>query len=350
MIKPNWDIFKAKFSENHQYNFEWLCYLLFCKEYHQEFGIFRYKNQASIETNPIVINNDEIGWQAKFYDVALSDKKSEILSTIEKATKHYPNLKKLIFYTNQEWGQTKGKKPKGLIEVEKKAEELNIILDWRVASFFESEFVCVKNETITKHFFLQDCFLPTNEDLLQKNQVNIKNIGKRYAPNLEKYSELNQKNISLEECFYAYDIDYIVKVIKNLFTENYLYSPSLNTLNNITAIPDYKSSYEGHCNYFGDDEDFGIKEKDLLDLSVLFDEFKNNIIEKIELLYFNDISFFTSYIKKFCSYLEVFSEQINLGLQLLYLQYPREKSDTFYAELIPVHRRLGKAGNLDLCS
>lgn len=28
MIKSDWNIFKAKFNENPQSNFEWLCYLL----------------------------------------------------------------------------------------------------------------------------------------------------------------------------------------------------------------------------------------------------------------------------------------------------------------------------------
>lgn len=333
MIKPNWNIFKAKFSENPQYNFEWFCYLFFCKEYNQEFGIFRYKNQASIETDPIIINDETIGWQAKFYDVALSDKKDEILSTIEKSKKYYPSITKLIFYTNQEWGQNKGKKPQGLIEVESKAEELNIKLDWRLASFFESEFVSVKNEAISKHFFLQDSFLPTMDDLSQKNQVNIKNVGKRYAPNFDKYMQLNHRNIKLEEYFDTFDIDYIVKTIKDLFAERHFYKNSLNTLNSITAIPDYQSSYEGHCNYFGDDDTFDIKEEDLLDLSLLFEEFKNNIIEKIELLYINDINFFITYIKKFYNYLEKFLKQIDLGRQLLYKKYPREVSDTFYVEL-----------------
>ncbi len=45
MVKPNWDVFKAKFSENPQNNFEWFYYLLFCKEFNIEYGIFRYKNQ-----------------------------------------------------------------------------------------------------------------------------------------------------------------------------------------------------------------------------------------------------------------------------------------------------------------
>ena len=67
MIKANWDIFRAKFSENHQGNFEWFCYVLFCKEFNQSHGIFRYKNQSAIETDPIQKDNEIIGWQAKFY-------------------------------------------------------------------------------------------------------------------------------------------------------------------------------------------------------------------------------------------------------------------------------------------
>ena len=48
IIKPDWNVFRAKFSDNPQNNFEWFCYLLFCKEYKQEKGIFRYKNQSAI--------------------------------------------------------------------------------------------------------------------------------------------------------------------------------------------------------------------------------------------------------------------------------------------------------------
>jgi len=75
--KANWDVFKYKFSDNPQKNFEWLCYLLFCKEHNSPLGVFRYFNQSAIETNPITIGDDNIGWQAKFYDVSLSTKKNE---------------------------------------------------------------------------------------------------------------------------------------------------------------------------------------------------------------------------------------------------------------------------------
>jgi hypothetical protein len=52
-------------SGSPQGNFEWLCYLLFCKEFNKPFGIFRFKNQSAIETNPIEKNNEVIGHGAE---------------------------------------------------------------------------------------------------------------------------------------------------------------------------------------------------------------------------------------------------------------------------------------------
>jgi adenylate kinase len=173
MIKPNWEIFRAKFSENPQYNFEWFCYLLFCKEFNKPYGIFRYKNQSAIETNPIEAGNEVIGWQAKFYDTSLSNHKENLLSTIEKSKRDYPNITKLLFYTNQEWGQNKGQKPQGLIEIDEKAKELNIILEWRTASFFESEFVSTKNDVFARHFFTLDKSIFA---LIEEQQNHTQNI------------------------------------------------------------------------------------------------------------------------------------------------------------------------------
>lgn len=173
MIKPNWEIFKAKFSEDPQNNFEWFCYLLFCKEFDKPFGIFRFKNQSAIETNPISKDNEVIGWQAKFYNTPLSSHKDDLVNTIEKSKRDYSNITKLLFYTNQEWGQNKGKKPQGLIDIEEKAKELNVTLEWRSASFFESEFVSVKNRVFAKHFFTSEksIFL-----LIEEQQKHTENI------------------------------------------------------------------------------------------------------------------------------------------------------------------------------
>lgn len=159
MIKPNWNIFKAKFSENPQSNFEWLCYILFCLEFNKSTGIFRYKNQSGIETNPISINNEVIGWQAKFYDTTLSVHKSELMEALTKSKRDYPDINKIIFYTNQEWGQRHTSEkpeqndPQAKIDIETKASQLEIQLEWRTSSFFESPFVTLENKHIVKHFF-----------------------------------------------------------------------------------------------------------------------------------------------------------------------------------------------------
>jgi len=156
MIKPNWDIFKAKFSENPQNNFEWFCYLLFCIEFNQKYGIFRYKNQSAIETNPIEIEGQFIGWQAKFYDTTLSQHKADLISTIKKAKRDYPDISKLLLYSNKEWTQYKGKKTKTQNEIESLAKGLKIQLIWRTKSYFESKFVTKDNEIISRHFFCSE--------------------------------------------------------------------------------------------------------------------------------------------------------------------------------------------------
>lgn len=178
LIKPNWDVFKSKFSDNPQINFEWFCYLLFCKEYNKKNGIFRYKNQAGAETEPIEIDNEVIVWQAKFFDTTLSKKSKEINDTIKKCKSYYPNITKIIFYTNQEWAKgNKQVQPKTKIAAEETCKKNGIDLVWRTASFFESEFVTVDSSLISSHFFSNNIslfdFLESRERYLETLLYNI---------------------------------------------------------------------------------------------------------------------------------------------------------------------------------
>lgn len=155
MIKSDWNIFKAKFK-NYREDFEWFGYILFCIEFKKENGIFRYKNQAGIETNPIKENLDIIGWQAKFYETSLSSNKKDLLKTLDTCQREYPELNRLILYTNAEWSQssTKGKSDStAKIEIEEKAEKYGIKLEWRTASYFDSPEVAINNQEIAKYFF-----------------------------------------------------------------------------------------------------------------------------------------------------------------------------------------------------
>ena len=156
IIDANWDNFKAKFSDSKQSAFERFCYILFCKEFGKEIGIFRFKNHAGLETDPIVNDGKVIGWQAKFYETRLSESqnKKDIKDSIDSTKKRHPEVNKIIFYTNQEFGQdAKKTDPQYKIDLENYAESKNIDIEWRTASYFESPFVCEQNFSVAEHFF-----------------------------------------------------------------------------------------------------------------------------------------------------------------------------------------------------
>lgn len=161
MIQPNWEIFSAKFSNNQQVTFEWFAYLLFCREFNLLKGWFGFKNQSGIEKNPIERGDKVIGFQAKFYSSKLASHKDDLIETLEKVKRDYPALTTIFFYTNEFWGQAYSKtdkkmtSPQALIDIEAKGVELNIKIEWREASFFESEFVCLKHDDLAKYFFTE---------------------------------------------------------------------------------------------------------------------------------------------------------------------------------------------------
>ncbi len=159
MIKPNWNKFKAKFYDNPEYYFEYLCYLLFCLEFNKPQGVFRYKNQAGIEWKPVEVGERVIVAQCKFYNSKLREHEKDLLKMLETVHKRYPKANELKFYTNQDWGQGRGKTtndPKSKIEVEQKAKEYGITLDWRTnEAYFLSPDVAL-NQDIMKHFFTDE--------------------------------------------------------------------------------------------------------------------------------------------------------------------------------------------------
>ena len=57
-MEINWNIFKLKFNGKEQKAFEDLSYQLFCFEHDIKYGIFRFKNQTGIETEPIQKDNE----------------------------------------------------------------------------------------------------------------------------------------------------------------------------------------------------------------------------------------------------------------------------------------------------
>ena len=197
MIRPNWDIFKAKFSENPQKSFEYFCYLLFCAEFDRPKGISGYQNHSHIETDPIKEGDEIIGWQAKFYQTPLSDHKREVIKLIEGAKKDYPDITKIIFYTNKNWGQGKNQNdPQSKRDIDAKAAHIGISVDWgHMENFFGSSFVCIDNELTAKHFFTFERSIFDILEELRTHTVSILNSVRTAISFNDRTIEIDRKDV-----------------------------------------------------------------------------------------------------------------------------------------------------------
>ncbi|WP_236974839.1 AVAST type 4 anti-phage nuclease Avs4 [Membranihabitans maritimus] len=158
MQEINWNIFKAKFAGKEQNTFENLTYQLFCSEHGNNIGIFRFKNQTGIETEPIKCDQDCVGFQAKFFSSKLSDNKGKIIDSIKKAKRENSNLTKILFYLNDSFSESNihGKKdPKYKIAIEEEASGLNLKIDWRVPSHIARQLALPENQYLADFYFSQ---------------------------------------------------------------------------------------------------------------------------------------------------------------------------------------------------
>lgn len=122
----SWAQFKLNFEGKESKAFEDLAYLLFCTKHGQTEGIDRYFNQKGIETVPIEIDDECVGFQAKFYDTPLSKHKKELIDSIINAKSSFPKLSKIEFYINKDFGQNNKNnvnKPKYRLDIEKVAKK-----------------------------------------------------------------------------------------------------------------------------------------------------------------------------------------------------------------------------------
>jgi len=133
---------------------------LFCNEYGQKNGIFRYHNQPHIETNPIQVGEKLIGFQAKYYSesVIMSAKVTELKKAVEGASRTYPGITSLYFYINREFSPSSEKdkvKPKYQADIENAAKALGITIEWKGLSNIEAQLMQDERLAICRNVFFQ---------------------------------------------------------------------------------------------------------------------------------------------------------------------------------------------------
>jgi len=172
----NWKIFGLKYDKRETWAFEQMSYLLFCAEFESRIGLFRYKNQTGIETEPIEKDGKFYGFQSKYYTTLIADNKDDIIDSIKKAKSKNKQLNELYLYINQELSESTNKskkKPQYQLDIEEAAKTAGINIQWRVQSHFEQQLSLPDNKYINDNFFSLD---PNEGDLLDEISNHNENI------------------------------------------------------------------------------------------------------------------------------------------------------------------------------
>lgn len=164
LTKIDWSAFDYIFSTNTRLAFQQLTEQLFCYEYSQPYGVYRFYNQPHIETMPIQYETERIGFQSKYYDgvTSFSSRESELKSAISGAREKYPGISKIVFYVNKEPGlstNAKASAPDYIKRIENYGKSKGIEIEWRFPSQIET--MLLKPEL----GYLRDYFFSANDGL-----------------------------------------------------------------------------------------------------------------------------------------------------------------------------------------
>lgn len=196
-ISVNWKVFDYKFSDAPNAAFESFAYTLFCYEFKQSYGIFRYFNQPYIETQPVKTDDGHtVGFQAKYYDAntLLSSKKKDLVDTIDGAKNKYTDIDKLVIYTNKELSTSSKKnkvKPDYQIEIEQYGSNIGIQVEWRVRSNFEIILNSPELIPVKELYFDPDSGLQKFAGKIQKRSTSI-------LESIKSDISFNDKTIKIE--------------------------------------------------------------------------------------------------------------------------------------------------------
>jgi len=175
-MKLDWNQFKVKNPDSRD-AFQSLCYHLFCRRFKITDGIFEHKNQVGIETEPIKVERDVIGFQSKYFDIGID--KQQIVKSIEKAKNKNPKLTKIIFYINQTFSEGKKNKESATKnDIETCALKNKIQLEWVVPSNFQMLLSQPCNNDLAQVYFsvgdeygfIQSCCDPIKMTLLNSEE------------------------------------------------------------------------------------------------------------------------------------------------------------------------------------
>ena len=131
----SWYKFEEIHGSNIHTSFEDMSYDIFCKILNIDNGLIRRINQPYIETDPVRIGDELIGFQARYYDsrARLNEKLPRFKTDIEGAAHKYHGLTKICYFVHGELtasSKMSEYKPDYQIQIEEYAQKFGIKIEW----------------------------------------------------------------------------------------------------------------------------------------------------------------------------------------------------------------------------
>ena len=203
MIPIRWEVFRARFPvPTARLEFERMASLMFCQRYGLKHGLFRYKNHPNLETEAVVVGNEVIGFQAKYFDDKVSAHTKELEEAIEGAQARQRAagrpLTKIVFYLDQDFtgitkggGDLKAAYEKKLLSV---AAQNGVEIEWMAAGEIEIELAQLEYQYIAEYYFAESQGLIDLIRVLdERTFANLSRIRTKFCvsvPPVDRSSEL----------------------------------------------------------------------------------------------------------------------------------------------------------------
>lgn len=148
-------------NPNPQEAFETMCRNIFLRQYKvSSHGFSANYNQSGLETEPVLFENKYYGFQCKYSTSGNGDALyAEVLDSLQKAVKVYPNLNTVIVYTNLNVNPNVSpvdlRKPKksNRVKIYELGKNNNVEICWFVKPNFEQVLNEVGNYDLYRSFF-----------------------------------------------------------------------------------------------------------------------------------------------------------------------------------------------------
>lgn len=212
MKYPSWEDFNSKYSGQETSAFENLARMLFRHKYNIGVSLPYFYNQAGNETSVIKVNDEVIGFQAKYFEKEINA--TQIIHSIKKAKEKNPTQTKIIIYTNQHFSNPRKDKEGNEGTLTKKQEYIEKVA---ASEELKLEWMCDQNilDAVTEYELAYNIFFNPEVNLIHLDE-DIKNSNALHFEVINDSFKVGENYYTLKRTTYVQNLSDLLSKGENV--------------------------------------------------------------------------------------------------------------------------------------